>query len=297
MSSLPRHLDLKAGILLVLLCASWGLQQISNKIAVEGVPPALQGGIRSAGALILLYLWMVARREKLVANDGCFWWGLAVGLLFSVEFLLIYWGLEFTCASRSVIFLYTMPFFTALGAHWFIPGEKLQKMQVAGLLCAFLGILAAFSESVELPQVFIGDAMLLLAAVLWAMVTVIIKAGPLAGIRASRVLFYQLAVSAVALPLGAVLMGQDQITKMTPLIFGCMAYQVIWVAFITYLAWFWLVRNYPASLLSAFLFLTPLFGVMEGAILLDESVSLRLIAAMMMVCVGIYVVNRPQHGG
>ena len=294
MTTHPEKIDIKAIALLAILCASWGLQQISIKIAVHSIPPALQGGIRSIGAAILLYLWMIVRREKMVLNDGTFWWGLAVGLFFSLEFLLIYWGLEYTSASRSVIFLYTMPFFTALGAHWFVRGEVMGKAQVVGLCCAFLGIVTAFSESLDNPGsgMIVGDAMLLLAAVFWAAATVMVKGSPLSRLRASSVLLYQLVVSAVLLPLGAVLLGQTDITQATSLVLGCIAYQIVWVAFITYLAWFWLIRHYPASKLSAFLFLTPLFGVLEGVVLLDEHITYRLLAALAMVCVGIYIVNR-----
>jgi drug/metabolite transporter (DMT)-like permease len=294
MTSRSEKIDIKAILLLAVLCASWGLQQISIKIAVQSIPPALQGGIRSIGAAILLYLWMVARREKMALKDGTFWWGMAVGLFFSLEFLLIYWGLEYTSASRSVIFLYTMPFFTTLGAHWFVQGEVMGKAQVVGLCCAFLGIVTAFSESLGNPgsRMIVGDAMLLLAAVFWAAATVMVKGSPLSRIRASSVLLYQLVVSAVLLPLGAVLLGQTEITRATPLILGCIAYQIVWVAFITYLAWFWLIKIYPASRLSAFLFLTPLFGVLEGAVLLDEHITSRLLTALAMVCIGIYIVNR-----
>jgi len=296
--STSRKIDLKAAVLLVLLCASWGLQQITIKIAVQSVPPALQGGIRSVGSAILLYLWMLARGDRLRLDDGTFWWGMGVGAFFSVEFLLLYWGLEFTSASRSVIFLYTMPFFTVTGAHWFVPGEQMGKTQLVGLCCAFLGVVAAFSESIGQSQsrMFIGDAMVLFAAIFWAAATIMVKAGPLSKIRASGVLLYQLVVSAVVLPLGAMLLGQTEIREATPLVVGCIAYQIIWVAFITYLAWFWLIRNYPASKLSAFLFLTPIFGVMEGNWLLKEPVSARLLSALAMVCVGIYIVNRSRGG-
>ena len=291
--------DLRAIIIMIILCASWGLQQISIKIAVQSIAPALQGGIRSIGAAILLYLWMAIRREKMVLSDGTLWWGVAVGLFFSIEFLLIYWGLEFTSASRSVIFLYTMPFITAVGAHWFVPGEYLNKTQVAGLCCAFFGIVVAFSESVSHPQskIVIGDTMLLLAAGFWAAATILVKASPLHSISASSVLLYQLVVSAIMLPLGAMLLGQTEIVNVTPLILGCMVYQVVWVAFITYLAWFWLIRHYPASKLSAFLFLTPLFGVLEGIVLLDEQITYRLLTALALVSIGIYVVNRSSVVG
>lgn len=295
MNSKLQAVDIRAVVILITLCASWGLQQISIKIAVQSIPPALQGGIRSIGAAALLYVWLVARGEKMAVNDGTFWWGMAVGLFFSVEFLLIYWGLAFTSASRSVIFLYTMPFFTAMGAHCFVPGETLARMQWAGLCCAFMGIVTAFSESLGQPQsaMVIGDCMILLAALFWAAATILVKASPLCGIHAGRVLLYQLVVSAVILPVGAVLLGQTEIADLSPLVLACVAYQVIWVAFITYLAWFWLVSTYPAAKLSAFLFLTPLFGVMGGIVFLEEPVTTRLLAALAMVSIGIYIVNRP----
>ena len=192
------------GILLV-LCASWGLQQVSIKVVNQGISPLIQSGIRSAGAAILLLIWMIVRREPLLQKDGTLWWGIAAGILFAGEFLLIYWGLEFTHVSRSAIFLYLSPFVVALGAQLFIPGERLSLMQVVGMCCAFAGIVFAFSESLSYPtyRTLLGDAMIVGAAVFWGSTTVLVKASPLARIQPSKILLYQLAVSAVVLPIGA----------------------------------------------------------------------------------------------
>ncbi len=288
-------LDFTAMAILLVLCASWGLQQVAIKVAIHAVSPVLQAGIRSIGATTLLWLWMTARREPLLERDGTLWWGISAGLLFAGEFLLIYWGLEFTNASRAVIFLYMSPFVVALGAHLFIPGEHLRLIQVAGLCCAFVGIIIAFSESLRLPtyHTLIGDGMLVLAAVLWGATTVLIKASPLATIRPSKTLFYQLAVSAVLLPLGSLVMGEEGLTLLTPLIAGILLYQAVWVAFITYLAWFWLIHHYPASRLASFTFLTPLFGVLAGVLLLNEAITSTLLVALVLVGTGIYLINRP----
>lgn len=291
-------LDPTAIAMLVVLCLSWGIQQVAIKVAIHGVSPVLQAGIRSTGAAILLFLWMTARRERLFEMDGTLWWGITAGLLFAAEFLLIYRGLEFTNASRGVIFLYLSPFVVALGAQLFIPGEKLRTIQIAGLCCAFTGIVVAFRESLYLPahRMLIGDGMLAAAAVIWGATTVLIKASPLATISAGKTLFYQLSVSAVVLPLGALAMGESGLVLMTPLIAASLVYQALWVAFITYLAWFWLVRSYPASRLASFTFLTPLFGVLAGGLLLDETITGSLILALLMVGTGIYLVNRPPAG-
>jgi len=293
-----RVLDLTAMAILVVLCASWALQQVTIKVANHGVSPILQSGIRSVGATVLVWMWMTVRREPMLERDGTLWWGIAAGLLFAWEFLLIYWGLEFTHASRAVIFLYTSPFVVALGAQLFIPGERLRMIQVVGLCCAFAGIAVAFRESLSFPtyRMLIGDVMLVGAAVLWGATTVLVKASPLARIKPSKTLLYQLAVSAVLLPVGSLAMNEPGVILITPLIVGCLAYQIVWVAFITYLAWFWLVRHYPASRLASFTFLTPLFGVLAGAVLLNEPITNMLLLSLVLVGTGIYLVNRPVAG-
>jgi drug/metabolite transporter (DMT)-like permease len=291
-------LDLTAMAILVVLCASWALQHVSIKIANQGVPPVLQSGIRSAGATVLVWVWMALRREPILEKDGTLWWGIAAGFLFAGEFLLMYWGLKFTHASRAVIFLYMSPFVVALGAQLFIPDEHLRMIQVVGLCCAFAGIVVAFRESLSFPtyRMLIGDVMLVGAAVLWGATTVLIKASPLARIEPSKTLLYQLAISAVVLPIGSLAMNEPGIVLTTPLIVGCLVYQTVWVAFITYLAWFWLVRHYPASRLASFTFLTPLFGVLAGGVLLNEPITNTLLLSLVLVGTGIYLVNRPVAG-
>ena len=288
-------LDFTAMGILLVLCASWGLQQVAIKVAIHGVSPLLQSSIRSMGGTILIWSWMKVRREPMLERDGTLWWGIAAGLLFTGEFVLIYWGLEYTNASRAVIFLYMSPFVVALGAQLFIPGERLRMIQVVGLCCAFVGIVVTFSESLtyHTHRMLIGDSMLAVAAILWGATTVLIKASPLGKIKPSKTLIYQLSVSAVVLPLGSLAKGEAGIVQLTPLIVGSLVYQTVWVAFITYLAWFWLIRNYPPSRLASFTFLTPLFGVVAGGLLLNEPITRALLLALVLVGTGIYLVNRP----
>jgi drug/metabolite transporter (DMT)-like permease len=288
------NIDGLAIVALIILCVSWGGQQVAIKLTVADISPVLQSAIRSIGATILVGLWILLRGKPLFERDGTFWWGLAAGLLFAVEFLLIYWGLEFTNASRAVIFLYLAPFIVAIGAQIYIPGEKLGTVQFAGLGFAFLGIVIAFGESFTLPsrRMLIGDSMLVGAAIFWGATTVVIKAGPLISIPASRTLLYQLSVSAVVLPLGSLALNEPGVVNVSPLAIASLLYQTVWIASVTYLMWFSLMRRYPASKLASFTFLTPIFGVLGGWAILDETVTPALVAAIILVSVGIYLVNR-----
>lgn len=287
-------LDFKSVFLLILLSASWGFNQVAIKVANQSIPPVLQAGIRSIGAAVLVMVWMHFRRTPLFEKDRTFWWGTLAGFLFSVEFILIYWGLDFTNASRAVIFLYTTPFFVALGAVIFIPGERLGFLQALGLFLAFIGIVTAFRESMGMPtrDMLTGDIMMVAAAVLWASTTVIIKASPLAGINPGKILFYQLSVSGIIMPIASFFLGEPGLGNITAIGLGSIIFQTVWVAFITYIAWFWLISNYSVARLSSFTFLTPLFGVLSGIVFLKEPLTMNLIIALFLVGCGIFVVNR-----
>jgi len=290
-------LDTAAAVLLTLLCASWGLNQVAVKVAGAGISPAMQAGLRSIGSTVLLVAWARWRCVPLLTRDGTLLPGLAAGLLFAAEFLLIYWGLTFTTASRGVIFLYTAPFVMAIGAHFFVPGDRLTRVRSLGLLVAFAGIVVAFADALRLPTrvELLGDMLCLAAAFAWGATTVLIKVSRLRHVSAERTLLYQLATSAVVLPVVALATGEPGVHDATPAVIGAFAYQIVVVAFVSYAAWFWLVARYPASRLAAFTFLTPVFGVAFGGLLLSEPIGPALLLALVLMATGIYLVNRPSR--
>ena len=286
--------------LLLLCCLIWGLNQVAIKVSVGGVSPQLGAGLRSVAAAGFVWLWCLVRGEPLFRRDGTGAYGLLIGLMFAGEFALIYWGLAYTTASRSVIFLYSAPFFVALGAHRYIPGERLTRGRIAGLALAFAGLCLACADALYLPsrRELFGDTLELLAGLLWGATTVVLKkgVGPRTGGRAAltppRMLFYQLAVSSVALIGGSLALREPGVVAPTAAVVAALAYQAVIVAFASYLAWFWLLGRYPASDLAPYLFWTPLFGVLAGRVLLGDPLSANLGAAAALVALGIYLVNR-----
>jgi drug/metabolite transporter (DMT)-like permease len=295
MTTRHTHLDALAMGLMVALCLLWGLNQVAAKVANAGISPVLQAGLRSGGAVLLLLAWCRIKGVRLFDADGSLGAGLAAGLLFAGEFALIFWGLEYTPASRAVVFLYTAPFVVALGLHWLVPAERLTRLQGIGLVGAFGGIVLAFGDNLSLPdrRQMIGDCMLLAAAVMWGATTVTIRTTRLASVHAGKTLFYQLAMSAVTLPLASLALGEKGVIgHPSALVWTAFAFQTVIVAFASYLTWFWLISRYPATRLSAFAFLTPLFGMVFGAVLLGERLTWGLGGAMALVAAGIWLVNR-----
>jgi drug/metabolite transporter (DMT)-like permease len=292
------HLDTRAVVLLVLCCLLWGLNQVAIKAALPEIPPLWQAAARSLGSAVLVWLWARWRGIALFEHDRTLRGGVLTGLLFAAEFGCIFLGLQFTTASRMVVFIYAAPFVVALGMPFIARSERLSKLQLGGLVLAFCGIAWAFAEGFTQPAAgahqWLGDALGLLAAVLWGGTTLMIRATPLTHATAEKTLLYQLVVSGVLLGSAAALFGAAPPTTLSWLAWGSIAFQVVVVTFASYLVWFWLIRNYPATRLAAFTMLTPVFGLLLGAALLAEPVTARLLIGLVAVAGGIVLVNRKR---
>ena len=275
----------------------WGINQSAAKAALPEVPPLLQAALRSLGAAGLVLLWSRWRGIALFERDGTLPGGLLAGALFAGEFALIFWGLQYTHASRMIVFIYLSPFVVALGMPLIARSERLRPVQWAGMVAAFGGVALAFSEGFGAPAAgplqWLGDAMGLLAALLWGATTLAIRATRLSQAPAEKTLFYQLAVSAPLLGLGAWALGESWPTRWSSLALGSMFFQIVVITFASYLLWFWLIRHYPATRLASFTLLTPLSGLLAGMALLGEPATARLLAALVAVAAGIWLVNRP----
>ena len=256
-----------------------------------------QASLRLWGATALLWLWCLARGVPLFKRDGSLKAGLLAGSLFAVEFACIYIGLQATTASRLTVFLYTSPFWVAVLVPLWVASEKLHRMQWLGLVCAFAGVAFALregftSQAGALHGGLHGDVLALAAGMFWGLTTVVIRASGLTRISAEKLLFYQLAVSAAAFPLLSLALGEAWVWRFSPFAITSLFLQTVVGAFASYLAWMWMLGRYPATKISVFVFLTPLFALLFGALWLKESVTPGLVAALGAVAVGIVLVNR-----
>ncbi|NNU44696.1 DMT family transporter [Ramlibacter montanisoli] len=291
------HLDALAVSLLLACCLFWGFQQILIKTTVSEVPPLWQAAIRFVGATVLLWVWCAVRGIKLFERDGTLGAGLLAGLLFAGEFTCIYLGLRDTTASRLTVFLYTSPFVVALLLPRVVPAEKLRPVQWVGLVVAFAAVALAFSEGFtgrSTPRQLRGDALALAAGVLWGLTTLVIRGSKMATSSAEKTLFYQVAVTAAVAPMLSLALGETWSLQYSGYAWLSIALQTVIGAFASYLAWMWMLRHYPATQLSSFTFLAPLFALLFGVLLLNERLTVQLLVALTAVAVGIVLVNRKK---
>jgi drug/metabolite transporter (DMT)-like permease len=288
------HLDALAIGLLLICCIFWGWQQALVKATLPLIPPVMQVGVRFVLGTLVLMLWCRFRKIDLWGADGTLAAGLLVGGLFALEFTCLYIGLVHTSASRLTVFLYTAPFVVALLLPRFVVSEALKPMQWLGLGCAFVAVVFAMMDNFAGGS-WLGDGLALAAGFFWGLTTVAIRATKLGGIRAEKLLFYQLAVSSVILLMLSPLLGEswmDTLPRMNGFAWTSLVVQAVIGAFASYLAWMWLLGRYPATKLSSFVFLTPVFALVFAAMWLGEPITIRLVVALVLVGVGIVLVNR-----
>jgi drug/metabolite transporter (DMT)-like permease len=300
-SARKTQLDALAITLLLACCLFWGFQQVLVKATVAEVAPVFQAFVRfvlATAAVAAWCAWSGVPLGSAAEPPGALRGGLIAGALFAGEFACIYLGLQYTTASRLTVFLYTSPFWVALLLPRFVAAERLAGWQWLGLAAAFVGVALALGDGLmgpanaALPHAWVGDLLGLTGGLLWALTTVVIRATPLAQVAPAKQLLYQVGVSALALPGISLALGEAWSLELSPFAWGSLLAQALVGAFVSFMAWMWMLARYPATKLSVFVFLTPVFALLVGVGWLGEPITPGLLAALALVAAGIVLVNR-----
>lgn len=296
MSHKKDRIDTTGAGLLIAFSALLGLNQVCIKLVNTGLSPAFQAGLRSVCAFVVVLIFATIMRRRLSLSDGSLIPGVIIGILFGVEFLLLFQALDYISVSRTSILFYTMPFWVAIAAHFIIPGERVTRLKSFGLLLALAGVLITLSNntnlSADLTQAYLGDIFCLLAATAWAAIAIICRTTKLQVACPEMQLLYQLGISAPIL-LGAAAIGGEYLREPTTTTWLIFAFQVLVVVSIGFLTWFWVLSIYPVANMAVFSFLAPVFGVFFGWLILSEELTAHLIIALSLIAIGIMLVNWP----
>jgi drug/metabolite transporter (DMT)-like permease len=287
------HIDGVAATALVTFNALLGLNQALVKLVNGAFSPVFQSGLRSACAFVVVLGWALVARKRLDVRNGSFPYGLFAGFLFALEFALLFYAVEYTSVARASLLFYSMPFITALAAHFLFPEDRLTAPRFVGLLLAISGIALVLGDTQSQPgeQAWIGDLLALAAAFAWAGIALFTRGTRLIESSQEQVMLYHLGVSAVLLLPLALLIGTP-VRDPTAELLGIFAFQVVAVASVGYLVWAWVLRVYPVSKMASFSLLAPVFGVFFGWLVFSDPLSWRFAVAMIAVAIGLVLINR-----
>ncbi len=290
------HIDTFGAGSLIAFALLLAFNQVVIKVVNEGLQPAFFAGLRSAGAALVVWGWIRLRGRNLTVPPGTAPWGILIGVLFSIEFIGLFLALDLTTVTRTSVIFYSMPVWLTLAAHLLIPGDRIDTRKALGLALAFAGVAWAIidRDAGAAGQASVwGDIAALIGAFGWAAVALIVRVSPLKQARPEMQNFWQLAVSAPIL-LGAAMFFGPLIRDLQPIHLWGLAFQIVVVAGAGFLFWIWLLSIYPTSSVASFSFLSPIFGILLGWLLLGEQAGASIFAAGGLVAAGIVLINRPR---
>ncbi len=290
-------IDAFGAVALIAISALLGFSSVTVKVVNDGLQPVFWAGLRSLLAVPCLWLVMRAfgrhpdfRRETWVG-------GVLVGLAFCAEFVFLFLALDMTTVTRGSVIFYTMPVWFALAAHFLLPGERLTRKKLVGLLIAFAGVVWTISGRGDGggPASLAGDLCALGGAVSWAAIALCARGTKLSGVDAQTQLLWQVAISAPVLLAISPAFG-PLLRDPTALHWGGLIFQVVVVVSMGFTAWLWLLSVYPPASVAAFSFLTPVFGVFMGWLVLGEALSAEVLIGLVLVTSGLTLMNRRPRG-
>ncbi|MBW1699421.1 MAG: DMT family transporter [Deltaproteobacteria bacterium] len=284
-------LDLRTVTIMIIICSAWGLNHPLTKMAYVDISPILAAAIRSLLATAGLLIYCLTRDISLKMEPGGQLHVMVLGLVFGIEFVFFYVGIDMTLASRGAVLLYSQPFFTALMAHLFLAGDNLNWIRLMGLVLAFFGIAVVMGDTpANGRHSLMGDFFCLTAGFLWAGTTIYIRKFMVSRASAVQTLFYELLYSFPVLLAAAFLFEHVRFDPTMQLI-SILLYQGLGVACISYLIFIGLLYRYRASTLAAFTFIAPVTGVVFSGLILTEPLTLYLWLGVVLVSAGLWLVN------
>ncbi len=285
------QMDMIGAVALIAIALNFGLNQVVVKVSTGGFQPVFMAALRSAGAAVVLLIWMRARGVSVRLPRASIVGGVIAGVLFAVEFQFLFIALDMTTVSRASIIFYSMPVWLAVAVHILLPSERLSGIRLVGLGLAMGGVALALVDRESGQASLAGDVLALLAAFCWAGIALCVRITPLSEVPAEQQLLWQLLISAPVLLMMALFFG-ELVRDFTVLHVAGLIYQILAIATFGFLAWFWMMKIYPAASVASFSFLSPVFSVLLGWVLLGEEIGATIWLALAMVAAGLLLINR-----
>jgi drug/metabolite transporter (DMT)-like permease len=284
-----RPTPLVATGLVGVLCLVWGSTWLVIKTGLEDLPPLWSAAVRFgvAATVMMMIAPAIARREGGAAPP---WWLAAmVGLLgFAISYALVY-ATETVLPSGLVSVLWAVfPILQAVIGHAVLPDERLAARQWIGFAIGFVGVAVLFASDLRSlgADAIPAAALLLVSPLVSAVSSTLVKRH---GAHTSSALLNRnaMAIGALALALGSVLLEPGERGSWTPAAIFGIAYLAIAGTVVTFGLYYWLLRHLPANRLSLIAYVTPPVALGLGWAFGDEPLSGTLLGGTALVLFGV----------
>jgi len=295
----PRQpVDMAGAAILLSLSLIFASNNLLIKYGTEAFQPVVMAALRSGIAALALTGWMLWRGIEFRLD---LWRpGLLIGAAFGIEFFLLFMALDLTTVVRAAILFYAMPLWTALLGHFLFAGERLNAVRLAGFGLGFSAVVVTVAAQAaggsgalgEAGGSLAGDLLALSGGVFWALIVVVVRLTRLSGTQPETQLAWQLWISAPLLLLLAPIYGGEWFRAVDGWQVANVVTQALVVALGCFLAWFHMLRRYPAGAVASFGFVTPVLSVLLGWVVLGEPLSASTPVALVLLVAGLWLINR-----
>jgi len=283
--------SLFVGIFTAFLCVIFGSNAVAIKFSFSGIGVFTTAAIRFSIAAIAIYIWAKATGHSLMLKKGQLGQLLILGALFAVQLSMFYFGLSKSNASRGTLIVNLLPFWILFLAHFFIPGDRITRRKLFGILLGFSGVAFMFAEKQGVTADFrTGDLIILSATIIWSCSVIYLKR-IISAFSAFQISLYSMVFAVPVFLLEALLWDAPMISKLDFKIIGAVLYQSLVTATFGFVTWNMLLQKYGAVALHSFIFIMPIAGVALGGLLLGEPITSKLLIALALIVAGILVVH------
>ena len=286
-----RELSFAAVIFTVFLCVIFGSNAVAVKIAFTGMGVFTTAAIRFGIASVAIFLWARITGQTILLKKGQIHQVLIFSLLFTIQLSLFYLGLSKSNASRGTLLANLVPFFILFLAHFFIPGDRITRKKLCGILLGFTGVIFMFIDEEAIHAGFrTGDLIILCAVTIWSCATVYLKR-IIDTFSPFQLVMYSTMLSVPLFLAAALLWDKTMIFQLDTPVICSLLYQSLITASFGFVAWNTMLKKYGAVSLHSFMFIMPIAGVAMGGLVLGEPISFKILLALAFIVFGILVVH------
>jgi drug/metabolite transporter (DMT)-like permease len=271
------------------LAAIWGASYLFIKVAVRDFPPAAMMEVRlgAAGILLALFLvsqigWRAAVRELRAAG----WAGFAIGITNgAIPFTLIAWGEKHIDSGIAAVANSTVPIFNAMLVPWLLPGERLSRRRLVGVLVGLVGVGVLTVGQPTVSWWFVaGTAAVVVASISYAFGGILAQQGLSSARGPTLAAASMLGGAVVLLPL-ALFELPDQTPGWKSV--GSLAALTLLGTVLAQLILFRAIRLHGSARTTLVTYLMPLTALVYGAVLLDEPITVASIGGLALILFGV----------
>jgi drug/metabolite transporter (DMT)-like permease len=283
-------------LLLLALGTIWGSSYLFIKVAVGEIPPLTLVAGRLAFAALILWVVMAVSRQRMPRRRSL-WGAYTVMGFFSgtLPYALISWGEQYIPSGLAALLQATMPIFTVLMAHLATGDERLGPASLLGVTVGFAGV-----GMLMLPELRQG-----LQASLWGQLAIVVASVSYAGaavyarirLRGQRPMASttgQLTMGAVlTLPLALIFDGPYDLSP-SPQAWGAWLGLILLGTVVAYIIYYALIERTSATFVSMVTYIIPLNGLLLGALVLDEGLTLSVVVSAALILAGVLLVRQRE---